>query len=103
MLNSTSATATSSSAAVAAVDDYDSDGDAEPEESDDLVDSSDDDNDDGDNNDIDDNFDEGVFFCAAWDIQNRTFRNAGTAAMEDRRFRASSSGRVSALSSKSGT
>ena len=83
MSNSPSATAASSSAAAAAIDDYDSDGEAEPEESDDdLVVSSDDDDDDGDGtSDVD------VFFCAARDIQNRTSQNAGTAAMEDRRFR----------------
>ena len=87
MLNSTSATAASSSADAAAVDDYDSDGKAEPEESDDLVVSSNDGNNDGDDDDVDeDDVDEEVFVCAARDIQNRTSRNAGTAAMKDRRF-----------------
>jgi hypothetical protein len=81
MLNSASATAASSSAAAAAVDDYDSDGKAEPEESDDLVVSSDDDD-----NNVNNDVDEDIFF-AAWDIQNRMSRNAGTAAMEHRRFR----------------
>jgi len=90
MSSSPSDTAASSSAAAAAVDDYDSDGEAEPEESDDdLVVSGDDDNDDGDGTSDDDagTSDEDVFFRAARDIQNRTSRNAGTAAMEDRRFR----------------
>jgi len=89
MSNSPSTTAASSSAAAAAVDDYDSDGEAEPEESDDdHVVSSDDDDNDGDGTSDDDGgtSDEDVFFCAARDIQNRTSRNAGAAAMEDRRF-----------------
>ena len=86
MSNSPSATAASSSAAAAAVDDYDSDGEAEPEESDDdLVVSSNDDDDDGDGTSNDDSStsNEGIFFRAARDIQNRMSQNAGTAAMED--------------------
>jgi hypothetical protein len=87
MSNSPSATAASSSAAAAAVEDYDSDGEAEPKESDDIVVSSNDNDNDGDNDNVDNDVDEDVFFCAARDIQNRTSQNAGTAAMEDRRFR----------------
>ena len=58
-------------------------------ESDDLVVSSNNDDDGGDDNNVDeDDVDKDVFCCAARDIQNRMSQNtAGTAAMEDRRFR----------------
>jgi hypothetical protein len=48
---------------------------------------SDDDSDDGPDNDNDGVTEEAVFLCDARDIQNRTSRSVGTAAMEDRRFR----------------
>ena len=102
MLNSPSATAASSSAAVAAVDDYDSDGEAVPKESDNLVVSIDDDDDDGDNDDVDDNVNEDVIFAPPGTSRTGCPKTLGrqpwrTAAS------VSSSGRVSASSSKSGT
>jgi hypothetical protein len=61
------------------------------EEVSDISVASSDDSDNGSDNDDDDEDDgdaeEAVFLCDARDIQNRTSRSVGTAAMEDRRFR----------------
>jgi hypothetical protein len=58
------------------------------EVSDVSVAASSDDSDDGSDDDDDDGYtEEAVFLCNARDIQNRTSRCVGTAAMEDRRFR----------------
>ena len=50
-------------------------------------DDSDEDSDNSDNDDDDRDTEEAVILCDARDIQNRTSRCVGTAAMEDRRFR----------------
>jgi hypothetical protein len=91
MWNSASAAAASSASFAAAIDDGNSDEEVSSEEevSGDIVVSSDDEDDaSNEEDDVDDDNDlETVFFCDARDIQNRTSRVVGTAAMEDRRFR----------------
>lgn len=90
IFDDTSATASSATSVAATNNVYsDDDGASGEEESGDLVVSSDDDDNSSDNE-VDDvsatNRDD-VFFRAARDIQNRTSRIVGTAAMEERRFR----------------
>jgi hypothetical protein len=80
-------------AAAADAIDYPDDDDEESSESEEVSDisvavSSEDDSDEDSDDDDDDDGDteEAVFLCDARDIQNRTSRCVGTAAMEDRRF-----------------
>jgi len=86
--------ATFAAAAADAIDysDNDDEESSESEEVSDIstidvsTDDSDEDSDDSVDND-DSDTEEAVFLRDAWDIQNRTSRCVGTAAMEDRRFR----------------
>ena len=82
-----------SNSATDAINYSDNDGEvsSEAEEANDISVASSDDSDNDSNNGPDDDNDgvteEAAFLCDARDIQNRTSRSVGTAAMEDRRFR----------------